>query len=168
MPIPVAVTAGLKAAPAVVSILQSLFGGGRGDYQKFDREIAPQLAPIAAQTGTAAFAAWFGEVVGVDAGGNRVVLGSYQTLEQAEAILYQAAAQAGAPLYALWNGQIREFSPVFAQGGNGGGAVSPGVIVPGIGAQPPAVQAGAVDTSTIALLVLAGVAAYFIFGGKKR
>jgi len=56
---------------AKLTSFTKLFGGGRGDFQKFDRELKPMLQAKANSTGRPCAAFWFGDVVMVDGAGNR-------------------------------------------------------------------------------------------------
>src|SRR5262245_9624280 len=53
------------------------FGSPRGNYQLFDAEVYPTLASLSRYTSLDTITGWHEELVGVDAGGNRKVYGSW-------------------------------------------------------------------------------------------
>lgn len=64
----------VAAGATVVSALVKIFGGGGVPYGQFEEEIAPILRAKARETGLSVFSFWYGEPVGVDANGQRVIL----------------------------------------------------------------------------------------------
>lgn len=88
------------AISAGSTILSSIFGGGggRGDYQKFDREVRPIFEPRARNSGLAVYGFWFGEVVGIDSSGALSVLGPASDMYDAGAKLQQYVDQTGIPV----------------------------------------------------------------------
>ena len=123
------------AVPTVTKMLSTvakltsftkLFGGGRGDFQKFDRELKPMLQAKANSTGRPCAAFWFGDVVMVDGAGNRSVIGHYSTIDEGVRIL-QSWVNSNGRAYAYMDGTWRLFQPGMTTGtyegeaGTGGG-----------------------------------------------
>jgi len=131
---PAAAVAALpKVLPTVTKVFSTamkLFTGvsigGRGDFQKFDREIKPTLQAKANSTGRPCAAFWFGDVVMVDGAGNRSVIGHYSTIDEGVRIL-QSWVNSNGRAYAYMDGTWRLFQPGMTTGtyegeaGTGGG-----------------------------------------------
>jgi hypothetical protein len=102
---PAATAAALSLGPVgwiaagVASVLPFLrFGAPRGNYQRFESTVAPELRSLAGETEIPAMRGWFGELVGVEPDGTRKIYGTWATGEQAVAQLMDLGARG--PLWA--------------------------------------------------------------------
>ena len=175
-PVSLAVTIG----STIASVASSIFGFGapRGNYQKFDREMAPKLRGIMQQTGMPAVCLWFGEVVGIDTAGQRFVLGSAATNDIGEATIQAEVDRVGQQIAAIWYDAVRIFSPragtVPTNPPPGGVLQQPTSTVgysPTYTTQPALSQSGfAAGFDNPSTLLLLGAAAVLLFSysrGKK-
>lgn len=149
------IVAGAGAVGTILSSLVGLFGGRKEPYDQWKREIEPTVMAQVQATGRPTYAAWYGEVIGINRSGQFVKLGTYTTLAEAEAILQNAANTAG-ELYALWNGTMRLFSP-------GATGVPPG----GAGTAGSGISLPSLDLGTLALIGAVGAGVY-VFARRRR
>lgn len=155
---PVGIAIGVAAT--AVTALASWLVPARGNFAKYDREIAPQLLSYAQQSGQPAYAYWFGDVVGTAPDGSRVLLGSAPSQAAAAEMLQAEADRVGKAIWALWDGVMKIFAP--------SGPVSPLPVDPYSGSTVPVVQtAGMVPSGNLGLWLLLGAGAYYLLRGKK-
>lgn len=123
-----------------------------GAYDKFQAEIAPILWQKA---GTPAFCFWFGETVGLDAGGNISVLGpssgGAQTLQQIQAL----AASTGNSIWAYLNGQFSIVTPA-------------GAVTPDVTKLPGPIAAGLPTRGNVLLIAGAALAGLLLFRARRK
>lgn len=156
---------------SLTDFLNLFAGAERGNYAKFDREIAPQLLPVAQQTGRPAVAYWFGEIVGVTPEGARFVLAPAASADEA-AVKLQEYADYHGTIYALWYGAIRAFQPTGPQLPSDvpyQPPVAGGTTIPGTTFPAPS-QAGVLSGDTLTWLLIGGtvVGLFLMFSDKRK
>lgn len=157
---PATAAAVTQAGVSAAQFVASLFGAGRGEYQKFSREINPILSQHVQRTGQPSFCLWFGEAVGIDVAGKLVVMGQDLDVAEYKALLQHTSNEMGQPLQSYEFGRFVSYTP------RGTGISIPGLL-PGP-AQPPVVGAGfaPMDISPVALIAL-GVGGLLLLRGFR-